>query len=506
MKPRLFIVSSVEGLEIANAAQVNLQHEAEVSVWSQGIFQLSQSSLDSLLSAVKTFDFALFIFSPDDIVTIRGEENSAVRDNVVFELGIFVNQLGNQRVFILIPDGPTELRIPTDLIGVTPGTYEKDRSDGNYTLATEPVCYQIVQQIQKLGSLNPGGEALGAVGIMENNDVDAEAVTGVPETSATNAASEDDEPKWIDAYIDRRLDDAIVLLEKRLNEIPDLGEKRRLECWIGRVKYRMDWATGTSYLESMIEKYPGDEDAYIHLAYAHMFRDQFKPALDVIEKGLAQLTNPMSMFRAKSACYNHFGMADLALTTMRNTLLDFPGSSELYAELAGHYEKNSQYDEARSVLENGIQMIPENERLLSMYATLLLEHFEPGEALGPYSDLVQLFPDSPEYRAYRGNVFLKLDINDLAMQDYRRANEAADSSQAWILANIGNLLKNRGLYAEGIEFLNRAIEIEPGHSYSHQRLAITQDLQTEEKKKAEEFLKETRISLSVRMLPNSELS
>lgn len=94
MKPRLFVASSSEQLDLAHAAQENLDRDAEVTVWDQGIFEPSRNTMASLLDQLDSSDFGLFIFAPDDVTAMRDRTHSTVRDNVIFELGLFAGRLG----------------------------------------------------------------------------------------------------------------------------------------------------------------------------------------------------------------------------------------------------------------------------------------------------------------------------------------------------------------------------------------------------------------------------
>ena len=152
-KPRLFIASSVESLPIAEAVNANLDHDFEVTIWKNGTFKLSSSTIEDLVEKSSTVDFALFIFAPDDIVTIRNRNEHVVRDNVIFEMGLFVGAIGKSRSFVLKPRG-IEMHLPTDLLGVTPADFDANRSDKNLVSATNRACFLIKSEVGRLGIIN----------------------------------------------------------------------------------------------------------------------------------------------------------------------------------------------------------------------------------------------------------------------------------------------------------------------------------------------------------------
>lgn len=149
-KPKLFIGSSVEGLEVAYAIQSELEHDSEPTVWSQGVFNLTQSTLSDLLSVLDTYDAAIFVMSPDDVVKMRGQEQTVTRDNVLFELGMFIGRLGPDKTFMVKPRNSQDFHVPTDLLGLTPGVYDNERSDGNLQAALGPFCFQVRKQLAQM--------------------------------------------------------------------------------------------------------------------------------------------------------------------------------------------------------------------------------------------------------------------------------------------------------------------------------------------------------------------
>lgn len=161
MTPRLFIGSSAQSLAVAHAIQEELERDAEVTVWSQGVFRPMRAALDDLVAALDRFDFGVFVFTPDDIVEIEDARASAVRDNVVFELGLFVGRHGRERNFFVMPRRREPFRLPSDLTGITPATYNADRTDQNLRAALGPACTQIRRAVRRFGTSPGDGFALG---------------------------------------------------------------------------------------------------------------------------------------------------------------------------------------------------------------------------------------------------------------------------------------------------------------------------------------------------------
>lgn len=147
MQYRIFIGSSSESLDIAHAIEETLSQKHEPTVWDEGIFGLTESTLSGLIARLDKSDAAVFVLSPDDITKLRGCEFATVRDNVIFELGLFIGRLGPKRAFFVIPQGRKDLHLPSDLLGITAVIYNPNRTDKNLVAALRPACSQIEREL-----------------------------------------------------------------------------------------------------------------------------------------------------------------------------------------------------------------------------------------------------------------------------------------------------------------------------------------------------------------------
>lgn len=142
-KLRIFIGSSKEGLLFAKRLQNELKDIADAVVWD-GLFSLGETTIESLFSELRRATHAVLIATSDDSARIRGMSFTTPRDNVIFELGLFMGRLGRRRTYLVADKA---LKLPSDLAGLTLATFETDAA--TLAAATDDVARKVREAIQR---------------------------------------------------------------------------------------------------------------------------------------------------------------------------------------------------------------------------------------------------------------------------------------------------------------------------------------------------------------------
>jgi len=151
---RVFIGSSSENLEVVDMLGKVLSRsrrktfKIEAAPWHKKVFELSRNYIESLENELNRADLAIFELTPNDITQIRGEKKLTPRDNVVFELGLFMGRLHRNRC-IMLYDRKIKTKLPSDLLGVKAATYDTtDAKDLGEALA--PTSRKILDHVVRI--------------------------------------------------------------------------------------------------------------------------------------------------------------------------------------------------------------------------------------------------------------------------------------------------------------------------------------------------------------------
>ncbi len=128
-------------------------HNSSVSVWTDQVFGPMKQTMEDLEREVNSADFGVAVVMDEDVTRSRKEQKSSPRDNVIFELGLFMGQLGRERTVIVSPRG-IGLKMPSDLLGLNPLAFSvpTDPADPKQlATALGPVCTQLKTLFNQLG-------------------------------------------------------------------------------------------------------------------------------------------------------------------------------------------------------------------------------------------------------------------------------------------------------------------------------------------------------------------
>lgn len=137
MKKKIFIGGSSEELGTAEIVKAILEKDFDVTIWNdtlweKEVFKLNNNFLTDLLKAPLKFDFGILIGTPDDKTEKRGENVLSARDNILFELGLFIGKLGLNKCAFLVDD---RVEIPSDFGGI----YLAKFNNGNLATTVERI-------------------------------------------------------------------------------------------------------------------------------------------------------------------------------------------------------------------------------------------------------------------------------------------------------------------------------------------------------------------------------
>ncbi|WP_166366355.1 nucleotide-binding protein [Pseudomonas akapageensis] len=149
---RVFLGSSRESEWFAREIEGSLQRFdiVEVDAWYHfGTWSPGASTLESLEARLRECDFAVLVLSNDDWTQSKDVPPvPAPRDNVVFELGLFMGRLGRDRAFFFYPD-ICDFKLPSDLFGITAFPFKLDDREKVQSVVS-PACTEIAKQIEKV--------------------------------------------------------------------------------------------------------------------------------------------------------------------------------------------------------------------------------------------------------------------------------------------------------------------------------------------------------------------
>ena len=169
MRPRIFIGSSKEGLNIAEQIKAYFSKDFDCNLWSDDIFKYNDNYLETLMKEASLFDFGFMVCTNDDWTKSRDVEQGSPRDNVIFEYGLFLGRLGRDRAYII---HDKNIKLPSDLHGITLASFEvKDGVLTSYDRPFDALLERLHNEIKgkiEIGLLGMLPSTVLAIGYFEN--------------------------------------------------------------------------------------------------------------------------------------------------------------------------------------------------------------------------------------------------------------------------------------------------------------------------------------------------
>lgn len=466
-KPTVFIGSSVEHKKLAETVQSLLDYDVIPVLWTQDTFEPSHSPLESLEVALEKIDFAVLVCAPEenDVTVKRGHEYKAVRDNIIFELGLCIGRLGRKRTFLISPRD-VQLNLPSDLAGIFPETYDLSLLKDNPEAAFGPACGKIKRAISKLGALARGDitEANS-----ESNEPDAEIeAKRTPDTKPLSDWSLSAfEWGYVTAYLDKD-SDRKAAIDEAFGESPYAETDEAKAYWDSWKEYAALIADGSGHLSlvrTLSERFTESSRLQELLARFVEHYGNHEQAAELLEQALQKSDNVEAAYRIINRAITIKTGSDLQtrISAYLTKLNDLPkqnyDDNVRYLRAAQTLAKAAGLDEiSKTIMEMILTMRPDD---VFVRFNLAHEYSESG-----HHDLAVLHYDAIPISERSGAAWNNLgvaynrkEIRGLAVDAYK---QAAKKGATIADGNLAKLFQGAGFFAEARAQAEAAIAL-PDH-------------------------------------------
>jgi tetratricopeptide (TPR) repeat protein len=344
------------------------------------------------------------------VTKLRGRTKLAVRDNVIFELGLFIGKLGRERVFIIIPQNNEKLHIPSDLLGINPGKYETSRTDNNLQSATASFCNQFRTAINFLGNFK------------ENIQINTSDKSRGEDIFLSSLAENKLDLDWNTLFEDRKHNECIDTIKNLLLTEEDETNIETLTVGLLRCELKISLKNGTNIIDNYINRCtPLD---YNCVANTYMYEGFFEHGDRVIAVALKNFPNNSALTITKSKILEARGSIQEAISCLQ--LLTEP-SSEATLRLCDLLVGENKNIKALVELHKGFLRHPTAESVTNKFAAVARDTSEFHLSLYLYDFLVRLYS---EYLVLMASIAIHLNLYDISIISYRKALELSKEREA----------------------------------------------------------------------------
>lgn len=150
---------------------------------------------------------------------------------------------------------------------------------------------------------------------------------------------------------------------------------------------------------------------------------------------------------------------------LQDAVVQNPADGQAVQELALYYSNLNEYDTAKTILSNYLEIIPEDYDARYLYSKILSYNREFDKALTEVLKSVEGDPTNNDYLLFAGQLGVWLDINMEKSEEYLNSvvNDEPDNVNALIALGTLNFQKENQDLERASELADRAEQVEPGN-------------------------------------------